>query len=104
NSTVYILETSSALVRYLDRTRPAAIREERYLRALQPRRNEALKVQRLLDHVHAANRTLVQLRNAWAAHDYATATRIGRRLSLQIRMTTKEARALGWSVCASDPR
>ena len=102
--TITNVETGAAVVRYLDRTRPAAIREERELRALQPRRNEDLKVQRLLDHVHAANRTLVQLRNAWAAHDYATAARVGRRLSLQIRMTTKEARALGWSVCASDPR
>ncbi len=102
--TITNVETGAAVVRYLDRTRPAAIREERELRALRPRRNEALKVQRLLDHVHAASRTLVQLRNAWAAHDYSTAARIGRRLSVQIRMTTKEARARGWTVCASDPR
>jgi hypothetical protein len=61
-------------------------------------------VQRLLDHVRAADRTLVRLRNAWATHDYATGVKIGRRLKVEIGRTTKEARALGWTVCASDPR
>jgi hypothetical protein len=96
--------TAAAIVRYLDRTRPASLREERELRALQPRRNDARKVQRLLDHVRAADRTLVQLRNAWAMHDYITGVKIGPRLKVEIRRTTEEARALGWTVCASDPR
>jgi hypothetical protein len=61
-------------------------------------------VQRLLDHVRAADRTLVQLRNAWATYDYATGVKIGRRLKVEIGRTAKEARALGWTVCASDPR
>jgi hypothetical protein len=102
--TITNAHTGAAIVRYLDRTRPASLREERELRALRPRRNEATKVQRLLDHVRAANRTLVQLRDAWARHDYATGVKIGRRLKVEIRRTTKEARALGWTVCASDPR
>jgi hypothetical protein len=97
-------QTDAAVVRYLDRTRPAALREERELGALRPRRSEAPKVQRLLDHVRAANRMLVQLRNAWAAHDHATAVKIGRKLSVETRLTTPEARALGWTVYASDPR
>jgi hypothetical protein len=96
--------TRIAIVRYLDRTLPAADREERELRALRPRRNEATKVQRLLDHVRASKRTLVQLRNATAAHDAAAATKVWRRLAVENRLTTKEARALGWTVCASDPR
>jgi hypothetical protein len=103
-ATITKAQTGPAIVRYLDRTRPASLREERELRALRPRRNEAPKVQRLLDHVRAADRTLVQLRNAWATHDYATGVKIGRRLKVEIRRTTKEARALGWTVCASDPR
>jgi hypothetical protein len=74
------------------------------LRALRPRRNEAGKVQRLLDHVRASKRTLVQLRSATAAHDAAAATKVWRRLAVENRVTTKEARALGWTVCASDPR
>jgi hypothetical protein len=102
--TITNAHAGAAIVRYLDRTRPASLREERELRALRPSRNEATKVQRLLDHVRAANRTLVQLRNAWATHDYATDAKIGRRLKVEIRRTTKEARALGWTVCASDPR
>ena len=102
--TITRAHTGAAIVRYLDRTRPASLREERELRALRPRRSEASKVQRLLDHVRAADRTLVQLRNAWVTHDYATGVNIGRRLKGQIRRTTKEARALGWTVCASDPR
>jgi hypothetical protein len=96
--------TRAAIVRYLDRTLPAAEREERELRALRPRRNEAAKVQRLLVHVRASKRTLVQLRNATAAHDAAAATKVWRRLAVENRLTTKEARALGWTVCASDPR
>ena len=96
--------TRIAIVRYLDRTLPTADREERQLRALRPRRNEAAKVQRLLDHVQASKRTLVQLRNATAAHDAAAATKVWRRLAIENRLTTKEARALGWTVCASDPR
>ncbi len=96
--------TGAAIVRYLDRTRPASLREERELRALRPRQNEAPKVQRLLDHVRAANRTLVQLRNALATHDYAAAVKIEGRLKFGIRRTTKEAQELGWTVCASDPR
>jgi hypothetical protein len=96
--------TRRAIIRYLDRTLPAADREERELRALRPRRNEAAKVQRLLEHVRASKRTLVQLRNATAAHDAATATKVWRRLAVENRLTTKEARALGWTVCASDPR
>jgi hypothetical protein len=96
--------TRAAIVRYLDRTLPAADREERELRALRPRRNEAAKVQRLLDHVRASKRTLVQLRNARAAHNAAAATKVWRRLAGENRLTTKEARALGWTVCASDPR
>jgi type II secretory pathway component PulM len=95
------LHTRTAVVRYLDRTIPAAAREERELRALHPRRNEAAKVQRLLDHVRAARRILVQLRNADAVHDDATAVKVGRRLGVETRRTTKEARALGWTVCAS---
>ena len=96
--------TRIAIVRYLDRTLPAADREERELRALRPRRNEAAKVQRLLDHVRASKRTLTQLRDATAAHDAAAATKVWRRLAVENRLTTKEARALGWTVCASDPR
>jgi len=96
--------TRTAIVRYLDRTLPAADREERELRALRSRQNEADKVQRLLDHVRASKRTLVQLRNATAAHDAAAATKVWRRLAVENRLTTKEARALGWTVCASDPR
>jgi hypothetical protein len=96
--------TRAAIVRYLDRTLPAAEREERELRALRSRRNEAAKVQRLLVHVRASKRTLVQLRSATAAHDAAAATKVWRRLAVENRLTTKEARALGWTVCASDPR
>ena len=96
--------TRIAIVRYLNRTLPAADREERELRALRPRRNEAAKVQRLLDYVRASKRTLVQLRNATVAHDDATAIRVGRRLAVLTRRTTKEAQALGWTVCAGDPR
>jgi hypothetical protein len=102
--TIINAHTGAAVVRYLDRTRPASLREERELGALRPRRHEAPKVQRLLDHVRAADRTLVQLRDAWATHDYPTGLKIGRRLKVEIRRTTKEARALGWTVCASDPR
>ena len=80
--------TRIAIVRYLDRTLPAADREERELRALRPRRNEAAKVQRLLDHVRASKRTLVQLRNATAAHDAAAATKVWRRLAVEKRLTT----------------
>jgi hypothetical protein len=97
-------QTRIAVIRSLDRTLPASAREERELRALQPRRNEASKVQRLVDHIRAANRMFVQLRNATAARDDATAIRVGRRLAVLIGGTTKEARALGWTVCASDPR
>jgi hypothetical protein len=96
--------TRIAIVRYLDRTLPAADREERELRGLRARRNEAAKVQRLLDHVRASKRTLVQLRNATAAHDAAAATKVWRRLAVENRLTTKEAQALGWTICASDPR
>ena len=102
--TITNAHTGAAIVRYLDRTRPASLREERELRALRPRRNEAPKVQRLLDHVRAADHMLVQLRNAWATRDYATGVKIGGRLRVEIRQATKEARALGWTVCASDPR
>jgi hypothetical protein len=102
--TVTNAQTGAAIVRYLDRTRLASLREERELRALRPRRNEAPKVQRLLDHVRAADHVLIQLRNAWATHDYAAGVKIGRGLRVEIRRTTKEARALGWTVCASDPR
>jgi hypothetical protein len=97
-------QTPIAIVRALDRTLPAAAREERELRALRPRRNRAPQVQRLLDHVRAADRMLVQLRNATAARDDATAIKVGRRLAVLTRRTTKEARTLGWTVCASDPR
>jgi hypothetical protein len=102
--TVDNVHTGAAVVRYLDRTRPASLREARELRALRPRPSEVPKVTRLLDHVRAARRTLVQLRNAWATHDYATGVKIGRRLKVEFRRTAGEARALGWSVCASDPR
>ena len=102
--TITNAHTGAAIVRYLDRTRPASLREERELRALRPRRNEAPRVRRLLDHVHAANRMLVQFRDALAAHDHATTVKIGRGLGVEVRLTTKEARALGWTVCASDPR
>src|SRR5207245_5361138 len=57
-----LLKTDSAVVRYLDRTIPAAAREERELRALRPSQNEAGKVRSLLDRVRAARRVLVQLR------------------------------------------
>jgi hypothetical protein len=97
-------QTRVAILRDMDRTRLASAREERELRALRPRRSDAPKVQRLLDHVHAAIRLLVQLRSASAVHDDATAIRIGRRLAVLTRLTTKEARALSWTVCASDPR
>ncbi len=97
-------KTRTAILRSLDRALPASTREERGLRALRPRRNEAPKVQRLLDHVRAANQMLLQLRNATAARDDATAIKIGRWLAVLTRRTTKEARALGWTVCASDPR
>lgn len=102
--TITRAHTDGAIVRYLDRTRPAALREERELRLLRPRWNEAPKVRRLLGHVRAADRILVELRNAWATHDYAAGVKIGRRLKVQVRRSTKEARALGWTVCASDPR
>jgi hypothetical protein len=97
-------QTRVAILRDMDRTRLASAREERELRALRPRRNEAGKVQRLLDHVRASKRTLVQLRSATAAHDATAATKVWRRLAVENRVTTKEARALGWTVCASDPR
>src|SRR3989442_1095517 len=58
----------------------------------------------LLDHVHAARRILAQLRNAEAAHDDAPAVKLGRRLGVETRQTTKDARALHWTVCASAPR
>jgi hypothetical protein len=97
-------QTRVATVRYLDRTMPAAAREERELRALRPRRNEAPRVQRLLDDVRVANRLEAQLRNALAAHDDTAAIRVLRRIAASTRRTTKEARALGWTICASDPR
>ena len=97
-------QTRVATVRYLDRTMPAAAREERELRALRPRRNEAPRVQRLLDHVREAHHLEAQLRNATAAHDDTTAITVGRRVAILTRRTTKEARALGWTTCASDPR
>src|SRR6266567_2061246 len=87
-------QTRIATVRYLDRTMPAAARE---LRALRPRRDEALKVQRLLDHVRAANQLEAQLRNATAAHDDTTANKVGRRVAVLTRRTTKEVGAHGWT-------
>jgi hypothetical protein len=102
--TVTNAHTDAAVVRYLDRTRPASLREQRELRALRPRQNDVPPVQRLVDHVRVANRMLDQLRNALAAHDHATAVKLVRRLGVETRLTTKEARALGWTVCASDPR
>jgi hypothetical protein len=97
-------QTRSATVRYLDRTMPASAREERELRALRPRRNVAPKVRRLLDHVREAIDLEAQLRNATAAHDDTSAIKVGRRVAALTRRTTKEARALGWTICASDPR
>ncbi len=99
-----LLKTNSAVVRYLDRTIPAAAREERELRALHPSQNEAAKVRSLLDRVRAGRRILIQLRNAEAGHDDTAAARLGRRLGVETRRTTKEARALHWTVCASAPR
>ena len=88
--------TGIAIVRYLDRTLPAADREERELRALRARRNEAAKVQRLLDQVRASKRTLVQLRSATAAHDAAAATKVWRRLAVVPREVVHPGLSGGW--------
>src|SRR5919201_1959051 len=91
--------TVKAFIRYVDRTRPIAAEQEGELRALRPRPEEAAKVRRLLDDVHAGNRVYVQLRNAFAAHPDTLPVKLVRRLRVVRRRSTQEARALGWTVC-----
>jgi hypothetical protein len=97
------LHTPKAVVDYLDRTHPVALREERDLRALRPGPKEAAKVEQLLRDVDAANRMLVELRTVVARNQKAQALELTRRLEVNSRRTTTEARALGWTVCARRP-
>jgi hypothetical protein len=46
---------------------------------------------------------LIDLRVAVASRDGNRQVEIIRRLGIQARRTTKEARALGWTVCATPP-
>jgi hypothetical protein len=96
--------TRKAVLRYLDRNRPVAAREERELRALRAGPHGAAKVRRLLDNVHAARLILDQLRVALAKHKDARSVTLVRRLGVVGRRTSQEARALGWTVCASPPQ
>jgi hypothetical protein len=96
--------TVKAFIRYVDRTRPIAAREERELRALQPGPSEVAKVRRLLDDVRTANQIYLGLRNAFVAHPDVVPADLARRLRVVTRRNTEQARALGWTVCAADPR
>ena len=97
------LKTRAEVLRYLDRTEPAQRREERALRALHPSKEQQPAVRRVLDDVHDAARLLVDLRGAVATRDGNRQVEIIRRLGIQGRRTTKEARGLGWTVCATPP-
>jgi hypothetical protein len=97
------LKTRADVLRYLDRNAPLQRREERELAALHPTKTQRVAVRRLLDDVHQAGRLLLSLRHAVAASDGDRQVEIIRRLGEQGRRTTKEARALGWTVCATRP-
>jgi hypothetical protein len=97
------LKTRAQVLRYLGRTEPAQRREEGELRALHPSKEQRPAVQRLLDDVHKAGGLLIDLRVAVASRDGNRQVEIIRRLGIQARRTTKEARALGWTVCATPP-
>ena len=97
------LKTRADVLRYLDRTEPAQRREERELRALHPSKEQRRAMRRLLEDVHEAAGLLTDLRGAVATRDGNRQAEIIRRLGIQGRRTTKEARALGWTVCATPP-
>jgi hypothetical protein len=97
------LETRTEVLRYLDRMEPVQRREERELRALHPSKEQRPAVRRLLEDVHVAGGLLVDLRIAVGSRDGNRQVEIIRRLGIQGRRTTREARALGWTVCATPP-
>jgi hypothetical protein len=96
-------KSNADVLRYLDRTKPFQKREERELRALQVPKELRPAVGRLLDHAHDGQDLLDSLRAATAAREGKRQIELLRQLGVNARRTIKEARALGWTVCASSP-
>jgi hypothetical protein len=96
-------KSNADVLRYLDRTKPFQKREEGELRALQVPKEQRPAVERLLDLAHHGQDLLNNLRAATAAHDGNRQIELLHRLGINSRRAIKEARALGWTVCASPP-
>jgi hypothetical protein len=96
-------KSNADVLRYLDRTKPFQKREESELRVLQVPKKQRPAVERLLGHAHHGQDLLNSLRAATAAHDGNRQIELLRQLGDNARRTIKEARALGWTVCASPP-